>query len=86
MLKRIFVDSNNQQNYCQFVSDLGRPIHGPLVLFRIGANLECLECEWSELTASHQPVFYLPHCVIQDLHSCKPYWSDLAKNAPIISV
>ncbi len=52
MLKRIFVDSNNQKNYCQLVSDLGRPIHGPLVLFRIGANLERLEREWSELTAS----------------------------------
>ena len=53
MLKRIFVDSNNQKNYCQLISDLGRPIHGPLVLFRIGANLEHLEHEWSEFIASH---------------------------------
>ena len=68
MLKRIFVDSNNQKNYCQLVSDLGRPIHGPLVLFRIGANLEPLECERSELTASHQPVFDLPHDAGQNQH------------------
>ena len=50
MLKCIFVDNNNQKNYCQLVSDLGRLIHGPLALFRIGANLEGLEREWSELT------------------------------------
>ena len=68
MLKRIFVDSNNKKNYCQLVSDLGRPIHGPLVLFCIGANLERLEREWSELTASHQLVFDLLHDARQDRH------------------
>ena len=73
MLKRIFVDSNNKKNYCQLVSDLGRPIHGPLVLFRIGANLERLEREWSELTASHLLVFDLPHAAIQGQHSYTPY-------------
>ncbi len=57
MLKRIFVDSNNQKNYCQLVSDLGRPNNGLLALFRNGANLELLECKRSKLTASHQPVF-----------------------------
>jgi hypothetical protein len=68
MLKRIFADSNNQKNYCQLISDLGRPIHGPLVLFHIGANLERLEREWSELIASHQLVFDLPHSAGQDQH------------------
>jgi hypothetical protein len=68
MLKRIFVDSNNQRNYFQLVRDLGRPIHGPLVLFRIGAHLERLEREWSELTASRQPVFDLLHAAGQDRH------------------
>ena len=86
MLKRIFVDSNNKKNYCQLVSDLGRPIHGPLVLFCIGANLERLEREWSELTASHQPVFDLPHGARQDQHSYIPCLSDVVKNAPTISV
>jgi len=86
MLKRIFVDSNNQKNYCQLVSDLGRPIHGPLVLFRIGANLERLEREWSELTASHQLVFALPHDARQDQHSYIPCLSGLVKNVPIASV
>jgi len=68
MLKRIFVDSNNQKNYCQLVSDLGRPIHGPLVLFCIGANLEGLEREWSELAASRQPALDLPHVAKPDQH------------------
>ena len=57
MLKRIFVDSNDQRNSCLLVSDLGRPIHGTLVLFRIGANLERPEHGWSELTATQQPVW-----------------------------
>ena len=74
MLKRIFVDSNNQKNYCQLVSDLGRLIHGPLVLFRIGANLEGLEREWSELTASRQPVFDLLLDARQDQHSYTLCW------------
>ncbi len=85
MLKRILVDSNNQKNYCQLVSDLGRPIHGRLVLFRIGANLEPLERKWSELKTSPQPVFDLLRGAIQDRHSYIPCWSDLAKNVPIVS-
>ncbi len=86
MLKRIFVDSNNQRNSCLLVSDLGRPIHGTLVLFRIGANLERPEHEWSELTASHQSVFYLPHAARQDQHLYILCLSDLVKNVPAISV
>jgi hypothetical protein len=53
MLKRVFVNRNNQKNYCQLASDLVRPIHGSLVLFRIGANMELPERGRSELTASH---------------------------------
>ncbi len=45
MLKRIFVDSNNQVTS-------SFKLHGTLVLFRIGANLERPEHEWSELTAN----------------------------------
>ena len=85
MLKRIFVDSNNQRNSCLLVSDLGRLIHGMLVRFRIGANLERPEHEWSELTSSHQPVFELSHDVRQDQHSYTLCWSDLLKNVPAIS-
>ena len=84
MLKRIFVDSNNQKNYCQLISDLGRPIHGPLVLFRIGVNLERLERRWSELTTSPQPVFGLLHYAGRDQHSYTPYLSDPQKNVPIV--
>lgn len=53
MLKRVFINSNNQKNYCQLASHLVRLIHGPLVLFRIGANLELPERDWSEFAVSH---------------------------------
>ncbi len=68
MLIRVFIDSKDQKNYCQLVSYPGPPIHGPLVFFRIGANLEPPECERSKLTAGHQPAFYLPHDAVQDRH------------------
>jgi hypothetical protein len=81
MLKRIFVDSNNQKNYCQ----LGRLIHGPLVLFCVGANLEDLECEWSELTASCQPVFDLRHGAKPDQHPYMLYLLELVKRTLMVS-
>jgi hypothetical protein len=86
MLKHIFVDSNNRKNYCQLVSDLGRPVHSPLALFPISAELEPLEREWSEFTASLQLLFDPPHAVIQALHLYILYLSELVKNALMISV
>ena len=46
MLKRIFIDSDNQKNNYHLVSDLEPLIHGLLVLLRINAFLESLEREW----------------------------------------
>ena len=86
MLKRILVDSNDRKDYCQFVGDLGRTIHGPLILFSIGANLERLERKWGEFTTSHQPVFDPPHDARQGQHSYRPCLSDRGKSAIIISV
>ena len=38
------------------------------------------------ITASHRPVFDLPHGAERDPRSYIPCWSDLAKNVPAISV
>ena len=86
MLKRIFIVSNNQKNYRQLINDLERPIHGLLVLFRIGVKLGRLERQRSELTASRQPVFDLSHNAGQDQRSCILCLSSLVRNVLIVSV